>query len=312
VGIHDGTHRLFASNHLVEHSVGHSTLWEMGWWSSPNEPDHPLHQRGIGVFAFLADDRGSVAEWVCGGDICDTSATCGIGGVGSGTQRCVKRVIFSADATWVCELRGEARSGAISGGGGIVYPWDSIQTDVGDSAVCIVAAGLLAVAANELHRGQGGGRATGVGKGAVRRRGGAVESPDFYYSKADRSGSRGSTFCSGAPIGERGRELWDVHMEHDLAAELGVVLSLPNDDRDGGRVAFGSRASVGFDFLHREEAIVALFDRRLVVVRGNVGASDRFYPSRETSAGGSLYLSATNWFMPFGRLGCGRAAALAW
>src|SRR5262245_21697091 len=147
----------------------------MGWRSSPNESDHPLHQRGISVFAFLADDKGSVAERVCGGDLCDTSAPCGVGGLGSGTQRCVKRVIFSADAAWVCELRGEARSGAISGGAGIIYPGDSIQTDVGDGAVCVVATGLLAVAAGEFCGRQGGNRSISIGKGTVRSRSRVVE-----------------------------------------------------------------------------------------------------------------------------------------
>jgi tetratricopeptide (TPR) repeat protein len=134
---------------------------------------------------------------------------------------------------------------------------------------------------NELCGRQGGCRSIGVGKDPVRHRGGVVESPDFYYSKADRSGSRGSTFCVGAAVGKRGCKLRHVYLEHDLAAKLGVVLSLPNDDRDGGRAAFGNRACIDFDFLHREEAIVTLSNRRLVVVCGDVGASDRFYPSRK-------------------------------
>src|SRR6187200_1200408 len=217
----------------------------MGWWSSPNEPDHPLHQRGISVFAFLADDRGSMAEWVCSGDICDTSAPCGVGGVGGGTERCVERPIFSADAAWVCELRGEARSGAIPGGGGIIYLGDSIQTDVGDGAVCFVAAGLLAVAANELCGRQGGCRSIGVGKGPVRSRSRVVECSHCRCSKQQRSNGP-SASGAWAPVGKRSCELWDVYLEHDLATESDSFLPLSKNDRDGGCAAFGSSACVDF------------------------------------------------------------------
>ena len=108
------------------------------------------------------DDRGTLAECFCGSGVCHPPLASGIGSLGLGAGGRDKRLLFHADAVGLHALRAKQKITQHSrppwqhcGGGttlshqlhtglGFLRSGPVVQDHVGDAAVCVAAAGLLA------------------------------------------------------------------------------------------------------------------------------------------------------------------------
>src|SRR5665213_3139382 len=99
-----------------------------------------------------ANDRGDVAQRLCGRVFCAAPVARGIGRLDFGAQGCFKHVVLDADGLGLHPLRRGVKTGWLPTRpvlyfiGGIFCLWTDVKTDGGHPAVCVVTAGLLAAA----------------------------------------------------------------------------------------------------------------------------------------------------------------------
>src|SRR5208282_5269063 len=283
-----------------------STSWTTARRISSGErpAPHPLGDCALPDAA--ADDGVPVAQRVCGGGLCHSSAAGGIGGVGGGAKGCVERVVFHADALGLCALRsGYAFDGPLPWRGGSFRPWPAVQAQPGDLAICIVAAGLLAVAP---VRRRGGGRRQ-IGRSAGRFWGFGPSD----HGKGSAPGVKRRGVCDGGYGGGRSHPiacrvvvpcadeqshnvLCDLLEADDLPCGPGALLSIPGQ----GCVWMGNRSCAciaGWDFGGGDWGLAeaALYAGGVVMVCGDAGADDWDYASRRFCARRSLQLPADDW-----------------
>ena len=251
------------------------------------------------VFGIAADDRRPVAERLRGGGVCHSSAAGGIGGVGDGTQGRVERVVFHADTLGICALCAPtAIAGSLLDGDVVLGLGPDVQGDAGDTAVGIVAAGLLAA---ESVRPAGVCRVEKSFPSAASDP--RKDSPAGAFPCVMRGGAFGPGSC-GSALGEippflanrqRAGFLCYLWVADVLPGEAGGLLSL-----SGQRSAAGGSCSGVLDIAGHLggslplAAALSLSFGRLAVVSGDADTGDRAGSNSRAGKGGSLHLPAAD------------------
>src|SRR5437667_7401106 len=88
----------------------------------------------------------ALAERVCSRSLCRPSTARGVGGLGIRAKRCAQRRVLHVDPLGLCALRAQrwAFSLPLSDSCSSFRLGPNVQADTGDTALCSVAAGLLA------------------------------------------------------------------------------------------------------------------------------------------------------------------------
>ena len=126
--------------------AGLSTLRVGSRRPSPDQCVAPCRNVDPAVSGAPTDDGVPVAQRLRGRRVRDSPAARGIGRLGVRAQRRAQWAVLHADARGVCAVCPcRVLTGPLSDGRARLRHRADVQTDAGDAAVCIVAAGLLAV-----------------------------------------------------------------------------------------------------------------------------------------------------------------------
>src|ERR1700730_1241639 len=96
-----------------------------------------LHMLGV-ILLFLVLFEMTAALWR--GAVCDSSAACGISGLGVGTKRCLKRGLFHADAGCICAVCAQTLTCELTAGGFAVRVRADVKANAGDPPLRAAAA----------------------------------------------------------------------------------------------------------------------------------------------------------------------------
>jgi len=143
--------RQLASVDLAFAHAGLPTLRSETGRTSPHERPVACRQHGPSFFMVELNDRGHVAQCLCGRAICLASLTCGIRGLGRGTQRRPERMLLDGHAALVWSLCSSAKRLPLSRHPDSLHPRADVKTHSGDPTLRAALAGFLAIETND-HR----------------------------------------------------------------------------------------------------------------------------------------------------------------
>ena len=262
-------------------------------------------QRGARVLGDAAADRGVVDECVFCGALCVASVAGGVRGLGVGTEGRVERIFLVRGVVALCGLRRAASDECRGRWGVAILRADVVrvraradgEADARDVAMRIVAAGFLAVGADEVVGWCGGsgcaetGNAdvAGRGEGAVFPTGGYLERGDVSRSAWRRLGVIGTD--ARRALGQCRRRRGALHREISAAGGSRRAVSTSRTLGRGQGCRGGERRR-GTDGGGGLAVAPATVDRGgMVLVSRDAGARDWSRAGGAAIDGGSLYLS---------------------
>ena len=139
----DRGRQLASVNATVSHA-GRTVIWDECGRASYDQFVFSPGQYLVAVFCFQKDDRLPMAKRHCCRFVCPSSAARGVGCLGVGTKRCLKRLFLAAYDGGLCPVCRAARENQIFNTAVVFCLRSYGKADAGDPAVCSTFNGLLA------------------------------------------------------------------------------------------------------------------------------------------------------------------------